>query len=278
MSEKKTARQDLSAADIQRAEERTAISAAIIHEAIREEGAEELKRSTTALWWSGLAAGLSMGFSLAAQGLLRAYLPDEPWTALIYRLGYTVGFIIVVIGRQQLFTENTVTAVIPVLNHRSLANLLKMLKLWIVVLVANLLGAFLFAWVASHSDIFNPQSKQAFLAIGQESARTSFVAAFLKGIFAGWLIALMVWLLPGSEGSRIWVIIITTYILALGELTHIIAGSVEVFYLVALGEISPGGYLLDYMLPTLFGNMVGGVFLVSALNSAQVKAGPRSRN
>ena len=105
-------------------EERAKVSAhtplrpRLIHEIIREEGEAELRRPVSALAWSGLASGLSMGFSFLTQALLRSSLPDEPWRHLIDSFGYSVGFIIVVLGRQQLFTESTLTAVLPVLVRR----------------------------------------------------------------------------------------------------------------------------------------------------------------
>src|SRR5579883_3111500 len=88
-------------------QQRTAISAHIVYEAILAEGESELERSTSALVYSGLAAGLSMGFSFLTEGFLRARLPDASWTPLVAKLGYAMGFLIVILGRQQLFTENT---------------------------------------------------------------------------------------------------------------------------------------------------------------------------
>src|SRR5436305_4594242 len=90
----------------------------VIHEAIRKSGEEELERPTQALAWSGLAAGLSMGFSLIAEGLIQSMLPDQSWRPLLTKFGYSLGFLIVIIGRQQLFTENTLTPVIPLMQHR----------------------------------------------------------------------------------------------------------------------------------------------------------------
>ncbi|HEY3838032.1 MAG TPA: formate/nitrite transporter family protein, partial [Bryobacteraceae bacterium] len=109
--------------EIRDAESRTSVSAAVIHEAIRKDGDEELQRPMSALAWSGLAAGMSMGFSFLAEGLFRSHLPDAPWRPLLVNLGYPVGFLIVVIGRQQLFTENTLTAIIPLLARRNLPTL-----------------------------------------------------------------------------------------------------------------------------------------------------------
>src|SRR4051812_21595731 len=104
--------------------DRTAPPGQIIYHAIHREGEHELKRDSGALAWSGLAAGLSMGFSIVTQALLRAHLPDAPWTILISRLGYTVGFLMVILGRQQLFTENTLTPILPLLTNKKAAVLL----------------------------------------------------------------------------------------------------------------------------------------------------------
>src|SRR5581483_3659031 len=119
----------------QEAEERTSVSAVVVHEAIRHDGEEELNRPASALAWSGLAAGMSMGFALVAQALAYAYLPETRWRPLVVRLGYPLGFLIVIIGRQQLFTENTLTAIIPLLARRNWQTLVQVLRLWAVVLV-----------------------------------------------------------------------------------------------------------------------------------------------
>ena len=139
----------------QEAEDRTSVSALVVHEAIRYDGEEELDRPVSALAWSGLAAGMSMGFSLVVQALLRAHLPDQPWRPLISKVGYSVGFLIVILGRQQLFTENTLTAIIPLLARRNSKTLLRVIRLWTVVLLANLVGAHLFAWVVGNTPILS---------------------------------------------------------------------------------------------------------------------------
>jgi formate/nitrite transporter FocA (FNT family) len=134
-------REDLSEAEQQRMSEGIRLKAALVHEIIREEGEEELARSTGALAWSGLAAGLSMGFSLVVEGLFHHHLPDAGWRPLIASFGYTTGFVIVILGRQQLFTENTLTGVIPVLTRRDRTTVRALAHLWGVVLLANLVGA-----------------------------------------------------------------------------------------------------------------------------------------
>jgi formate/nitrite transporter FocA (FNT family) len=253
--------------------ERVAIGAHIVHETIRREGEDELKRPSGALAWSGLAAGLSMGFSLVAEGLLAAHLPDKPWRELISKLGYSVGFLIVTLGRQQLFTETTLTAVIPLLAHRNFATAVSLARLWVAILLPNLVGTYLFALCLGKVALFNPQIQQTLLQVSREGLGSGFWVVFVRAIFAGWLIALMVWLLPGAESAKVSVIIIITYLIGLGGFSHVIAGSNKMFFLVVTGGETWGTFFSSFFLPTLLGNTLGGVSLVAFLGHAQVMAG-----
>jgi formate/nitrite transporter FocA (FNT family) len=257
----------------QEVEERASPSGKIVYKAILKEGEGELERSSSALFWSGLAAGLSMGFSLVTEGLLAAYLPDAHWRPLVAKFGYSLGFLIVILGRQQLFTENTLTPILPLLNRKDAKTCLNVARLWAVVLAANLLGALLFAVVAAKTTAFDPEIQRSFSELGHKAMEPGAATILLRGIFAGWLIALMVWLLPFAETARVWVIIIITYVVGLGHFSHIIAGAVEVFTIAAMNEASWLTVFGHYILPTLAGNIIGGITLVAALNHAQVVAG-----
>jgi formate/nitrite transporter FocA (FNT family) len=252
------------------AEERSSPRAAVVYEAIRREGCDELDRPSSALFWSGLAAGLSMGFSLVAEGLLHERLPDAPWRPLVTKLGYSVGFLIVILGRQQLFTENTLTSVLPLLQRWDGATLKQMLRLWSVVLAANVLGAFAFALVLAQTDVFDEGTRLVFATVAGHGAGDPFVPTFLRAIFAGWLVALLVWLLPFAETARIAVIVIITWLIGAAGFAHIVAGAVEAFYVGLTGMRSFGTLLVTFFIPTLAGNIVGGVTLVAALSHAQV--------
>jgi len=254
----------------QDARERTSVPALIVHEAIRLDGDEELRRSSSALAWSGLAAGLSMGFSLVGEGVLRACLPDAPWRPAIAKWGYSLGFVITILGRQQLFTENTLTAILPLLARRNLATFWNVMRLWVVVLIANLAGAHLFAWAVTATDVFQPQVRYAFEQVGREALDVSFGSAVLRGIFAGWLIALVVWLNAAYDQGKLAIILILTYVVGLSRLTHVVAGTVEAMVPVFNGGVSWQTSMTGYVLPGLLGNIIGGVALVSALNHAQV--------
>jgi formate-nitrite transporter family protein len=254
-------------------EDRVAIGANVVYETIRREGEEELRRKASALAWSAFAAGLSMGFSFIAEGLLTAHLPDQPWRLLISRVGYSVGFLIVILGRQQLFTENTLTVVLPLLLRKDLSTLLRMLRLWAVVLTANLVGTFLFALCIGKINLFDTGMQQSLTQIGLSHIGASFGIVLVRAIFAGWLIALMVWLLPAAESARVSIIIIVTYLIGIGGFNHIIAGSTTMFYLIVTRSISWEAYIVQFFFPTLLGNVIGGLALVAALGHAQVVGG-----
>ncbi|HEU0029217.1 MAG TPA: formate/nitrite transporter family protein [Kofleriaceae bacterium] len=253
--------------------ERTAPSGKIVYEAIFQEGEEELARNSSALAWSGFAAGLSMGFSFLAVGLLERFLPDASWSPLIGALGISLGFLIVVLGRQQLFTENTLTVMLPMLRHRDRHTLGNVLRLWLVVLVANVVGALCFALVLARTQVVDTLVYTTLRDAAFQAASPSFAVAFVRAIFAGWLIALMVWLLPYAETARVAVIVILTYVIGLAHLSHVIVSTVEQGFLLFTGEISVGVFLAHSFVPSLLGNIVGGVALVAALNHAQVVSG-----
>ncbi len=257
----------------QEAEDRTSVSAVVVHEAVRLDGDEELNRSLSALAWSGLAAGMSMGFSFVGQSLLHSYLPDVPWRPLLTALGYPLGFLLVIIGRQQLFTENTLTAIIPLLARRDAETLFKVVRIWTVVLFSNLVGAHLFAWVIGNTPMFSREVQEAMMKLATHAMSVTFGTAVLRGIFAGWLIAMVVWMLAAVDNGRIAIIVIVTYVVGLANLTHIVAGAVEVLFLAMVGARPWMDVVVGYLIPTLLGNIIGGVSLTAAINHAQVVAG-----
>ena len=255
------------------AQHRSAPSSKVVHEALMIEAHEELARPSAALFWSGLAAGLSLGFSLVVEGILHASLPESDWRPLVAKLGYGAGFLIVILGRQQLFTENTLTPMLPVLRERKAAPVRAMLRLWIIVLGSNLIGAAAFGIVIAQSHMFAPDVQVAFRDIGLKALEPGFGMIVLRGIFAGWLVALLIWMLPFAESSRVFIILLLAWIIGVGELSHVIAGSVDVFALAAAGHESWGRALASFTLPSLIGNIIGGCLLVAALNHKQVVAG-----
>jgi formate/nitrite transporter FocA (FNT family) len=246
--------------------------AAVLHEIIRTQGDMELERSVAALWWSALAAGLTMGLSLMAMGLLNSRLPDGEGFKVIASFGYCAGFLAVILARQQLFTENTLTAVLPVMTKPSLNNFGRLLRLWSVVLVGNLCGTILVAYVMLHLPIFDSKTDLAFLDIGRKIMENDASQMFAKGIVSGWMIATMVWMIPSMESAKMWIIILITYLMALGDFTHIVVGSAEVSYLVFAGELPWKDFWLIFAGPTLLGNIIGGSFIFALISHAQIRS------
>lgn len=261
----------LSAEERKDVKERVRLPVPLVYEIVREEGEEELSRPLASLWWSGVAAGLGISLFVVAEGLLRRHLPDAPWRPLVANLGYCAGFLIVVLGRLQLFTENTITAVLPLVANRTARNFYLTARLWGIVLAANLAGTLFFALAASYGGIFPVDQLGSFLEISRDFMAKSPGDMLLHGIPAGFLIAVMVWMIPSAEGADFWVITMITYLIALGDLAHVVAGSTEAFLLLVNGEIDLWQTVGGFLIPAFVGNVIGGTALFTLLAYAQVK-------
>ncbi|ELY3739105.1 formate/nitrite transporter family protein [Cronobacter sakazakii] len=252
-------------------EEELPSRAMAIHEHIRQDGEKEMERDAMALFWSAIAAGLSMGASLLAKGIFHVHLEGIPGGFLLESLGYTFGFIIVIMARQQLFTENTVTAVLPVMQNPTGTNMLLLLRLWGVVLLGNIIGTGLAALAFEFMPIFDETTRDAFVTIGMEVMHNSPGEMFANAIISGWIIATMVWMFPSAGAAKIVVIILMTWLIALGNTTHIVVGTVEILYLVFNGTIHWSEFFWPFALPTLAGNIIGGTFIFALLSHAQIR-------
>ncbi len=242
-----------------------------VYDAVLDQGEIELDRGIAALWWSGVAAGLSMGFSIVASAALAASFGQFEWSHPIVSIGYSAGFIIVILARQQLFTESTVTALLPVLTHYSWARTHHLLRLWTIVLLANIVGGAVFAWLTTLHTFFSEEIRTEILSLGLHLFEYGAAEMFMKGIASGWLIATLVWVLPSATSGQFMIILFFTWLIALGGFTHIVAGSIEAFHLLFLGMVDGDKLFLQFMLPTLFGNIIGGSALFSLISYAQVR-------
>jgi formate/nitrite transporter FocA (FNT family) len=256
--------------EIQDVEERSTPRTPVIYETVRRLGDEEMARPFASLWWSGLAAGLSMSFSLLAEALLQIGLPDALWRPLIVKLGYSVGFLMVVLSRQQLFTESTITAVLPLAANFSAGNLSRMARMWAIVLAANLIGTLAASLFCSWTPALAPNVFHHMLQISRDLLDLNWIEMFFRSITSGFLIAAMVWLMPGAERAQFAVITMITYLIALGNFPHIIAGSMEAFILAINGHAGVGWVLGNFLVPVLLGNIVGGTALFALIAYAQV--------
>jgi len=128
------------------------------------------------------------------------------------------------------------------------------------------------AYVMLNLPIFDSQTDHAFLEIGRKVMENDVTHMFSKGIVSGWMIATMVWMIASMEAAKIWIIILITYLMALGDFTHIVVGSAEASYLVFAGELSWSDFWLVFAAPTLAGNIIGGSFIFAILSHAQIRS------
>jgi formate-nitrite transporter family protein len=256
--------------EIEDIEDRARLRTPVIYEIVRREGETEMERPITSLWWSGVAAGLSISFSLLAEAVLRLHLPGASWCSLVSSFGYSVGFLIVVLARQQLFTENTVTVVLPVIAQFTAENLRRLARMWSVVFIANMTGTFVAALFWTITPAVSPELRAAMIELSRSTMALPWAEMLCRGIGAGFLIAGMVWLIPSAEGAQFFVITMNTYLIAVLGFTHIVAGSVEGFLLVLNGQFGFGQMLANFIAPVLLGNIIGGTALFAVISYAQV--------
>ncbi|EXI14407.1 formate/nitrite transporter family protein [Acinetobacter sp. 694762] len=263
--EEKKVEQTLSWREKMAVEEHEKLSPRLVYEIIRRDGAEELDRPTAALIFSGIAAGLVISFSFVFKAIIASYIPtDAIWTDLITNFGYTIGFLIAILGHMQLFTENTITTVVPLFKPFSLDKLRAVGRLWGIVILCNIIGTALASLFFLTTDLFTPDIDKALDELAHHVASFSAIQNLLKGVMSGLLIAALVWMLP-SVSNKFLVIFFMTYLIGLGDFTHVVVGSTEMSYLVWQGEASLGEYLFNFLIPTTIGNIIGGTGVFTLL-------------
>jgi formate/nitrite transporter FocA (FNT family) len=234
-------------------------------------GREELSRSSRALAVSGLAGGFTMGLTPMAVAIVRSLLPSNPTSDLISYLFYPVGFIAVIVGRAQLFTENTLYPVVLVLTERR--HFLNTLRLWAIVLAANVAGAFLFAYLAVRTPSLEPKVVEELVKLGTDMVAVSTSNIFWSGVLGGWLIALVAWVVTASQWTigQVAMVWLLTFVVGAGHFSHSIATSNEILA-ASIGGPVPMSSFFHWLAFAVSGNVVGGVSIVSLLNWGQVHA------
>ncbi|WP_234567771.1 formate/nitrite transporter family protein [Rhodohalobacter sp. 614A] len=230
---------------------------------------EEFSRSDRLLFWSGLAAGLSMGLTFVARSTFTGALPYD-YSGLLGNLLYPLGFLLIVLGRYQLFTENTLTPVTLVLTR--LTNLPVLLRLWGVVLFANLFGSSIMAFILANTGIFDADATAAAIKFGEHAVELSWWDLFWKAVIAGWIVASMVWLIHAARDmtARFITVYVLMFMIPSADLFHCIIASCEMFFVVFKGVVEWYEYG-RVVSAVIVGNTVGGVLLVAILNHAQVQ-------
>lgn len=243
-----------------------------IFESAVQHAREELRRPWTALAFSGVAGGLTMGLTGLSTGLVTSILGPGTVTEIIAAMVYPIGFLAVVIGRAQLFTENTLFPVVLVLTEKKY--LLDTGKLWAVVFGGNWLGSLLFAVLAVKTSALAGSARDTLVELGVNAIAHPFSAVFWSAVVAGWLLALVAWLVTGSHWTTGQALVTwaMAFVLGLGNFAHCVANSGEILSSLLAGRITPADYSVWLAAATL-GNIAGGVVMVSLLNYGQVKIG-----
>lgn len=240
----------------------------------------EHKRSNQDLFLSAISAGLEVGFSVFLMASIYSLFHDliHPSVLQVFlALAYPIGFIFVVIGKSELFTEHTTLAVIPVLNKD--ATIKSLLALWGIIYVGNLLGGYFFGYVLSIlPERLNAIDNEAFYGLAKKLIIHPWHIILGSAVLAGWLMGLLSWLVTSSQEtiSRIVIITLITSVIGIGGLHHSIVGSIEIFTAsLTSPEISWKDYLYVQTWATL-GNLIGGVVFVALIKFSHVN--PRNKH
>lgn len=243
-----------------------------IFERVEDNAHDELRRSTQALAFSGLAGGLSMGLTGLGVASAMAALGDAPGREFVAYAVYPLGFIAVIIGRAQLFTENTLYPVALILSERR--HIMDTARLWAVVLLCNVVGAIGFAALAIKTESLRADIAGNLVQLGVAAAQGSYAHIFWSGVIGGWIIALVAWMVTASHWTigQIAVIWLLTFVVGIGHFAHCIATTGEIVSAVFSGAV-PFSRYLSWLVFATAGNILGGVVIVTLLNFGQVKAG-----
>lgn len=252
-------------------------SAEEIYEQVANSARQELGRSTVSLVISGFAGGTFMGLSALGTAIALAML-TPPGThpsgtvEFIAKMFYPIGFIVVIIGRSQLFTENTLYPVALVLSEKK--HFWNTMRLWAAVLPSNVIGAFAFACLVSLTHALKPEFVQSLATLGLEAAHNPSSTIFWSGVMGGWIIALTAWLVSGSHSitGSVMIIWILTFVVGLGSFAHCIATSGEVLVAILIHQAAWTTYPA-WFFPAVAGNICGGVGMVTLLEYGQVVYG-----
>lgn len=266
-----TEKEQEAAAEERSVSEAAALSPKLIYEVIRRDGEEELARTKRSLFWSGIAAGMMISLSVLGEAIFRTYMDDTPTRYLVENLGYSLGFLAVIMGRMQLFTENTITTVLPVMRDRTWHIFGCMMRLWGIVLGANVIGAFGAAGLFVFTPAIPAELMPAIISLSEHATGMPAVESFWRAIPAGVIVALIVWMLPQAAEAAFFLIVTFTWLIAAGDFTHIVAGSVEMAVLMLNGSLGIGDALTGFFIPVLLGNIFGGTLIFSLIAWGQVR-------
>jgi formate/nitrite transporter FocA (FNT family) len=244
-----------------------------------DEGERRLRRGTAGLLSTGIFGGVDVMLAVLAltvvTGALSVALPDE-----IAHLGgslfFGIGFVTLVIGRSELFTENFLVPVGTVLQRR--ASTSDLARLWAVTMVGNLVGLAVLAAILTRAGLVPPETWEAAGKLADTIARRDLVAAFLSAVLAGTVMTLFTWVAHAVEtdGARIALALLIGFLLAAPSLNHAIVSVGEVAFGVLAGTATVADWgTLAWNFPlSVVGNLLGGLGFVTLARRLQARGEP----
>lgn len=238
-----------------------------IHHRLIASAAEEVASSRRELFFSGLTSGFAIVLSLIGHSVGMAQFPDNPFLSALL---FPIGFVYIILGRYQLFTENTFPPVMLVLIR--LASVPLLFRVWIVVLVANVAGAALGAYAVGRAGVLSPEAARAATDLVMHGVETPWWTVFWKALFAGWIVAGVVWLATAARdsASRVLLVYLAFYTIGSTDLFHVVTGAAEIaFHATVVPSTGLAVLFSELWLPTLLGNTAGGVLVFTLVSYAQ---------
>jgi formate/nitrite transporter FocA (FNT family) len=252
-----------------------------IYERVQKEGRRRLSRPVLELAATALVGGFDVAFGVIAYAIV-AGLVDAHSNAQLARLmgalAFGIGFVFVVVGRSELFTENFLVPIAG-LDRDDRGSWLKLGELWAAALVLNLVGGAVLALVATSGGVLPAEAQPALTSLAERLAHSGALTAFLSALVAGALMTLMTWFVEGaaeSMGVRIVMSWIVGTVIVLGTFNHAIVSTIELVFGMRYGADARLGELFQNLGLAVAGNLVGGLLLVTFARSAQALGAART--
>jgi len=263
---------NLSAQERREAAERSPPAAKVVHAAVSNQGDDELDRPIGSLFWSATAAGVAIMTSLWVSGALHQHLPEAPWRGAVVALGYPMGFLIIILGQMQLFTEQTVVAILPLAREKTTRNFIRVARLWALVLLGNLVGTAAVTALAVYGHVQSNALLISMVEVSGELLKRDGWATLTQAIPAGFIMAAVAWVRSAEDGLGFWIVFTLAFAIGLGGFAHIVAGAAESWLLFWTGRADLNWVVGGFLAPALIGNILGGTGLFAVLAHAQVRA------
>lgn len=243
-----------------------------------DEGERRLARSVTGLVATGFAGGAEVGFGImmiaVVSGAVRTIAP-EPIAHLAGAAVFGIAFVLITLGRAELFTENFHIPVAAVYARRSSGRAL--VRMWIVTLLFNMIGLVVVVGLLSIHGVLKSDTLTATGPLADTYGSRALLPAFASAVIAGAVMTLFTWVVAAAESpaSRVIVSLLIGFVLIAPSLNHAVVSFGEILFGLFSGAArSTGTDLWRNLGVAIAGNLIGGIGLVFTTRVAQVRGEP----